>query len=136
MAPVPAGQVRVQAQVLRTGKSTSHVQAQLVDGTQVLCSALGIFGAARESEVRLAPAWAAVEGQPRTFPYIPGVTPAFSRHFSVRWLRGGMPGTGATLPENVIEIDMQDECAATEAHVLAIADFVPPVALSLLRKRA
>lgn len=136
MAPVPPGEVRVQAQLLRSGKSTSHVQAQIVDGAQVLCTAIGIFGTARESPVKLAPAWAAVDGKPREFPYVPGVTPSFTQHFSVRWLRGGMPFTGATQPENVIEIDMRDGGYASEAHVLAIADFIPPLALSLLKKPA
>ncbi len=51
-------------------------------------------------------------------------------------LRGKPPFTGDTLTEQVIAIGMKEAGNATEAHVLAIADFIPPVALSLLKKPA
>jgi hypothetical protein len=85
--------------------------------------------------VRVTPKQAAVESaKPMTFGYMPGITPAFTQHFSARWLRGGFPFSGATLPQNIVELDLKDSGPASEAHVLALADFMPPVALSLLKK--
>ena len=66
------------------------------------------------------------------YPWIPGVTPAFTQHFMARWIVGGPPRTGITVPEAVIELAMRDQGNATESHVLAMADFIPPVALSHL----
>jgi hypothetical protein len=36
----------------------------------------------------------------------------------------------------VVDVDMNDDGPATESHLLAIADFIPPVALSLLSQPA
>ncbi len=135
LAPVPAGRVTIGAQVLRTGKNAVHVEGRLVDGAQPLAILIGVFGAARESVVRVAPKQAPAESvKPMTFGYVPGVTPAFTQHFSARWLRGGFPFSGATLPQNIIELGLKDAGPTSEAHVLALADFIPPVALSLLKK--
>jgi hypothetical protein len=133
-APVPAGEVRVQAEVLRTGSSTSQVEARLTDGARTLAVFLVVFGAARDSEVALAPPQPSLDSNaPIEVPFVPGVMPSFTQFFSARWLRGGLPFTGSEVPEAVIEVDMQDDAAtAGEAHVLAIADCLPPVALSLL----
>lgn len=135
LAPVPAGPLRLQAQVLRAGKSATHVEARLVDGAQTLCIVIGVFGAARPSAVRVEQAQPAVEGgKPIEFPFVAGVTPAFSQHFAVRWLRGGLPFSGSPQTQNVVEIGLRDDAAASEEHVLAIADFIPPIALSQMRQ--
>lgn len=137
MAPVPAGAVRVRAKVLRQGKSAIHVEARLEDGAQTLCLLMGVFGAGRVSTVAITPRQEPVENRkPLEFRHIPGVTPNFTQHFPSRWLRGGLPFSGHVLPQAVIEIDMQDAGPVSEYHVLAIADYIPPVALSLLKNPA
>lgn len=155
LAPVPAGVVRVRARVLRQGKSAIHVEARLEDGAQTLCLTVGVFGAGRASAIALMPRQPVVENpKPLEFRHIPGVTPNFTQHFSAapgasaggvhsshgrqpsRWLRGGLPFSGHALPEAIIEINMQDRGPVSEYHVLAIADFIPPVALSLLKSPA
>lgn len=135
MAPVPAGAIRLQVQVLRAGKSATHVEARLMDQGQTLCIVIGVFGTSRPSAVRLSPAQPAVAcDKPVVFPFIPGITPSFTQHFAVRWLRGGLPFSGSTSPQNVVEIGLRDEGVASEEHVLAIADFIPPIALSMLKQ--
>lgn len=137
IAPVPAGLVRARAQVLRAGKSAIHVQAQLFDGENILCIVVGVFGASRPSAVTIIPRQPVVEApRPLDFPFVPGITPSFTRHFSMRWLRGGLPYTNSALSQAVIELGMHDAGTATEAHVLAIADVIPPLALSMLKKPA
>ena len=135
LAPVPAGTVSVRAQILRSGKSATHVEARIVDGEQTLCLLVGIFGASRPSKVERVPQQPLVPCEkPRVFPYIEGLTPAFTRHFSMIWLRGGMPCTGATLPENVLELGFKTDTGPTnDMHVLALADVIPPIGLSLLK---
>lgn len=134
-APVPGGCVRAQAQVLRRGKSTLHVEARILNGSETLALVVGVFGTARESVVSVAPQQAVVDASKAIeFRYIPGVTPAFTQHFASRWLRGSLPFTGSDTREIVVEIAMRDNGNASEGHVLAIADLIPPIALSHLRK--
>src|SRR3546814_7909268 len=49
ISPVPGGPLRIVARVLRSGKSATHVEADLYDGGQIACRTLGIFGLPRES---------------------------------------------------------------------------------------
>src|SRR5437868_11178722 len=51
IAPIEAGAMRARARVLRTGKNTAHVEAQLLNGEQVQASMIGVFGAGRQSAV-------------------------------------------------------------------------------------
>lgn len=132
LAPV-AGLVRARAQVLRIGKSATHVEARIVDGTATLALVIGVFGTARSSVVAVAPTQPPIKADHSLeLPYIPGVVPIFTQHFAARWLRGMPPFTGDTGCDHVLEVEMRDEGQATEAHVVAIADYIPPLALTHL----
>lgn len=135
--PIPVGDVCVRAQVLRTGKSAIHVLAHLLEGERILCIVIGVFGAGRASKVAVTPTRPVVENsKPISFPFIQGVTPNFTQHFSMRWLRGTPPFTNNPETRAVIEAGIRDSGPATDAHVLAIADVIPPLALSMLKTPA
>jgi hypothetical protein len=137
VAPIPAGAVHIQARVLRTGKHATHVEARIVDGESPLALATGVFGRPRPSTVAVSPPPPApVEGTGSQIPSIPGLTPNFMQHFAARWLRGGLPFTGHTGTEHVVEVSMRDDGPTTEGHLVAIADFVPPLGLCRLRSPA
>lgn len=137
VAPVPGGAVRAKAQLLRTGKSATHVEARIVEGDQTLAVFLGVFGAPRASALRIRPSPAPLAQSRRIeFRHVPGVTPSFTQHFEPAWLRGLPPFTGDTQTDHVLEVGMRDPGPVTEAHVLAIADFIPPLGLSHLRAPA
>ena len=131
VAPVLTGTVHVRARILRAGKNVIHVEGSLVDGEQSACVVVGVFGSSRKSQIEVTPRQHALEAAaPFDFPSVRGVTPEFTRYFTMRWLRGGPPYTGITLPHAVIEVGINDSGKATEEHVVAIADAIPPVALS------
>lgn len=133
VAPPSGERVQASARVLRQGKSATHVEAHLLEGENVLAVVLGVFGAARPSVVSQHPRMQPVTAeQPKVQRYIPGRSPTFTQHFSATWLRGGMPYSGTSQNEAVIEIGMPDETVSSEAHVVALADFIPPLALSYL----
>jgi Thioesterase-like superfamily len=67
-------------------------------------------------------------------PWIPGATPNFTQHFRARWVVGAPPRSGDTNADSVIELAMRDQGNATEYHVVAMADFIPPIALSHLKE--
>jgi len=136
LSPVPAGSVAIRAARLRRGRSAMHVEASLCDGEQVLCRLLGVFGSARASVLDFRPeqppvvATAAKEVQ-----YVEGLMPAFAQHFRVRWLRGEPPYSGGSQRQSVLQLSLRDEGRPDETHVLAFADFIPPIALSLFDRQ-
>lgn len=138
LAPVPAGTIRVQARLLRAGKNATHVEARLYDGEQTLCLVVGIFGATRESVVNIRPEQPAVVAtrKPMLLPNIPGMTPAFLQHFDMRWLSGNLPFTGGTSAAAVIEVGFRQQGTMSELHLPSMADSIPPLAITLLKKPA
>lgn len=135
MAPPSTAVLTARATVLRAGKNTMHVEARLLDGEITLGVVIGVFGASRSSAVHRTLVQPVVEtATPVVFPYLPGVVPAMTQHFAATWLRGGLPYSGNPLPEIVANVDLRDVGVSTEIHVLALADFIPPVGLSALTK--
>lgn len=133
IAPVPAGPVRAVAQLLRSGKSAVHVQARLEDEHGgLLALVIGVFGTGRASRVAQAPALAADTGEsvPTPLPFLPGVTPNFMQHFAVSLRGGALPFSARPVTMNRFEVGVRDDGGISEWHLLALADFVPPVALS------
>lgn len=133
MAPPTNNIVSVQARILRSGKNTVHVEARMSEGETLLAIVIGVFGNARASTVVVMPKQLPVDAAaPIQMPFLPGVVPNFTQHFNAVWLRGQLPFTGDTQCQHVIEVGMKEQGLATEAHVIAIADFIPPIGLSHL----
>ena len=133
VAPVAEGVIDARARVLRQGKNATHVEARLVRGDETLAIVIGVFGQARSSKAARLPERPEVSiGDPLELPYVAGLLPAFTQHFAARWLRGALPYSGQPDHEQVVVVGMKDEGPVTHGHVVAIADFVPPVALSHL----
>jgi acyl-CoA thioesterase len=135
IAPV-AGELRVQARILRTGKNAIAVEARIGDADSTQALVIGVFGAKRSSAVSEALVPRAIEPKGAVgfeAPLDADGAPHFARHFKVRWVHGKFPFAGdASVTEQVLEIGMQDDGPTTEAHVVAIADFIPPIALTRL----
>lgn len=103
VGPVNPGVVQVDVTLLRQGKNIRQVQAQIVQidaqgQEQVAGVLLAAFGVARESTLpTLRPTQGAVaksieESFP--WPYIPGLTPPYTRHLEFRHAEGGIPFSG------------------------------------------
>jgi acyl-coenzyme A thioesterase PaaI-like protein len=134
VAPVAGGLVRAQAQVLRSGKSATHVEARIIDGAETATLVVGVFGTARSSTVAVTPVQPRLEAaQAIDLQFIPGLVPSFVQHFTARWLQGLPPFTGDTAREHVVEVGFLDDGPTTEGHVVGIADFIPPLAFSHLK---
>jgi acyl-coenzyme A thioesterase PaaI-like protein len=136
IAPVPGGPVGAKARVLRSGKNVTFVESRIVEGDEVRCMAVGAFGGRRDSVVALAPRQPAAATAGFEVPYEPGRRPAFTQHFLPRYIEGGIPYSGNGVSRQVIGLAMRDSGMATEAHVVAMADFIPPIALSYLSQPA
>ena len=132
-----AGRMTASATVLRAGGNAVHVEARIHGEDGVLATlAVGVFGKPRASAVAVTPVQPEVQpGQPVELRF-DGVVPSFIQHFRARWLRGSLPFTGGGDQSHVIEVGLRDDARASEAHVIALADFVPPLGLSYLRAPA
>lgn len=132
IAPMPVGEVWADAKILRTGKNATHVECRL-GGEELQALVIGVFGAPRSSVVHLMPPRPpAPTHEPMRFPFVPGVTPNFTQHLEVDLLQGSLPFSGATDPEQRLQIRLLDEGMADELHVPLYADFIPPIGLSYL----
>lgn len=137
VAPAAAGDLNVRPQVLRTGKSVTHVESRMYSGDHLTGIAVGVFGRGRPSRVHVVPHVAPVPPE-EARRAIPATAPQinFTQHFTMRWLRGDPPFAAATVPSAIIEVGIRDTGKTGEEHVIAIADAIPPVALSLLQAPA
>ena len=133
VAPVPAGPVTIVARTLREGRSATQIEASLCDGEQTLCRLVGVFGRARPSALNFQPEQPPVEmtAPARELRYVEGRMPAFMQQFRARWLRGDLPFSGGHQRDSVLQISLRDKGMPDETHVLAFADFIPPIALSM-----
>jgi acyl-CoA thioesterase len=135
-APVTE-EVQVRTALLRQGKSATLAEARILDGDATAVLVTGFFGAPRDSAVRFVPAiLAPPPALARRLPYVPGRTPSFTRHFEVTILQGSLPFQGVADTRAVYEVSLRDAGPVTEAHVVALADYVPPLALSHLTRPA
>jgi hypothetical protein len=137
VAPIPPGEVRLSSRLLRAGKNTAQVESRILQDGNTAAIAVAVFGASRPSRVRVMPERPAIDASAAfDMPHVPRVLPNFAQHFDVKWLRGGLPFTGASIPEASIELGMPGEETTTAEHIVAIADMPPPVALNYLDARA
>ncbi|MEY4765160.1 MAG: hypothetical protein RI907_1833 [Pseudomonadota bacterium] len=146
VGPVAAGTFEVDVCLLRQGKNVRQVQARITqnapDGTpQVAGVMVGVFGLGRPSAIPLlmpAPPDVTTDAE-RAFlwPYIPGVTPDFTRHMEVRHAQGVTPFTGATewYSRSFARLRQHADVDAELTTVL-LADVGPTPALATLSKPA
>jgi len=127
--------VSFEVEVLREGKAVSQVLGRAVQDGQVVTLVQGSFGAGRESRIAVqadpAPQAKAVEVC-QELPYIPSVTPEFTRFLAMRWAFGGMPFTNNQSREMGGWVRLRDQSSAepaNEAHLLALVDAWPPAVL-------
>ncbi len=140
IAPVGGGDVRVIARILRTGKSVTHLEARLMQGEDTACLVVGIFGAARESAIRMPMSVREAPQGPeglKDLPFAKGIAPNFTQHFHWRWATGGWPYCGSTEPFTRIWLKHRAPTGSglfdAEIAFVALADAVPSPALSMMK---
>jgi acyl-CoA thioesterase len=134
LAPVSAdAPATARAEILRAGKSVTHVRAWLEQGGRRCFEVLALLGHSRHSRVEhdsnlefpVAPEDA------RLMPYVPGRTPNCIRHYQVRWAKGQPPFTGAEDPGAVIYARTAADRPYSESEFLGLTDVIPTPLISL-----
>ncbi|WP_423823512.1 thioesterase family protein [Salinisphaera sp. SPP-AMP-43] len=134
----PAGaRVAIQPTLLRRGKSTAFIAADMSSDGEPAVRSLFCFGANRESALNfrgaVAPSVSAPEQGDRFFEDAQGrnLGPSFAQHFETRRVGGALPMSASPEPEFLVWIRHRDE--AVDPGVLglvALADAIPPAAMA------
>jgi acyl-CoA thioesterase len=135
IAPVPVGAVSATAEVLRQGKSVAQLEARILVDGKVAFIAIGIFGVVRQTlitEQTIAPTASGIPEDGQDWPDEDGQRPAFSRNFDYRWGRGTGPYSGSVHRDGQIYVRFRDDAVRSEAHLICVADAIPPSGLSRL----
>jgi acyl-CoA thioesterase len=139
VGPIAPGAVDVRTEILRAGGSLTHGQARLVQDGQVMGVVQAAFGATRPTRIVLPSPPAPIVSGPedaRPFPYLPGITPAFTQHFEHRWTVASLPFTGGTTPHVQGWVRLREPGAMDAATVLALLDSWPPPVWSVFDRPA
>uniref|UniRef100_B0T5W5 Acyl-CoA thioesterase n=1 Tax=Caulobacter sp. (strain K31) TaxID=366602 RepID=B0T5W5_CAUSK len=127
-----AGELEIRTQVLRRGKSTLFMGVDLMGEQGLATRAILTFGAARESRIAHrdlpAPAAIAPKEAPDFFPG--GAGPNFTQQFEFK-RAGGSPIGQPGAPDFLVWIRHKDPAARSLAALVALADALPPPALTL-----
>jgi hypothetical protein len=131
------GSLTIRPTILRKGKSTIFIGAELMGEAGLATRATFCFGAARQSSVtygRLtAPEVAEPDACPQFFRKLPGLK--FAQHFDGRLAGGSFPFSGADDPTITLWMRHQDEAEPNSTSALiALTDAPPPAALLLFKE--
>lgn len=143
VGPVSPGHFDIEVVLLRQGKNIRQVQARVLQADesgrdQVGGVLLGVFGAARASalpELRLSqPPVAKDPDAALLWPYVPGMTPAFTQHLEFRQAEGGVPFTGSVESHSrtYVRLRVADDID-DELQSVVLADAGPTPALAQLK---
>ena len=133
------GDVVISPSVLRRGKSSAFVNADLVTEAGIMARCIFTFGAKRASALdqrsRQRPDVQGPEACPSFFGS--GRRPTFANHFNVRLAAGQPPMSGAERGDMVLWLRHKDEGALwNPTTLLSIADAPPPAAMSMMTEPA
>lgn len=136
LAPVVAGSVRGEAQVLRQGRNITFMEVRLYQADSVVARATFVLAKALPSTLDVPAPPAPSIPEPETLnpmPYIEGVVPEFTQHVDMRWADGHLPFSGSTAPEFTGAFRYRVPLGSCEG-VLALLDTFPPPSLSMAKK--
>ncbi|MDZ4386889.1 MAG: thioesterase family protein [Moraxellaceae bacterium] len=140
VGPATAGNIDLDSQLLRSGKSASQAHCIARQNDQAVAAMLCAFAEDRPSEIHVlapqAPAFAAPDTLP-VLPYIPGITPEFTQQFEFRWADGDLPFTGSASADIGGWVRFRDPPnTLTAAAIVALVDAWPPATASQFRQPA
>ncbi|MEM8635950.1 MAG: thioesterase family protein [Pseudomonadota bacterium] len=131
------GDLRANASLLREGKNTAYITADLSGENGIGSHATFVFGAHRDSPINHwnAPELPSDAGEPeeKTSFFPEGVGPAFTQQFDIQFAFGSVPMSGAETADLGLWMRHKDRAAPDDiTALLAIGDTPPPAAMALL----
>jgi acyl-CoA thioesterase len=140
VAPGTPGPARVQAELLRQGRSASQSLARISQQDGVCTLIQASHGAPRQSVIAIDAATAPAlpgPGEGQVLPWLEGVVPEFTRHFELVFVQGGLPFSGEGRGDMAGWVRFREPPARIDIpHVLALLDAWPPAVLPMYRQPA
>jgi len=139
VGPVSSGPLTLESEVLRQGKSVSHVLGRGIQDGECKVIVQGSFGAARESLIDVSGPAPKVERVPelcKKLPYSEGVTPAFTRHFDYRYATQFPFSASKDQHLQGYLRFAEPEPVMTTAHLIGLVDGWPPTTLPMFEAPA
>ncbi|NQV69177.1 MAG: thioesterase family protein [Pseudohongiella sp.] len=137
IAPLPAGQVRVDSKIQRQGKNVTQCSAEVIADSVVCLQAMAVFGNPREAF--RAPSLIKADPIPREkgipFSTHENSLPRFLQYFEGCWVGGGIPFSGDYKP--YLKMWVRHKSKLTDfptEKIVTLADIPPPVVLSHFEK--
>ncbi|HST81834.1 MAG TPA: thioesterase family protein [Kineosporiaceae bacterium] len=137
IAPLPAGPVEVDVELLGAGKAVTQLTVSFRSGGVLGARVHVVAGASRVSALRVETGpTEMVEGDPVEqgidLPYVPGVMPDFGQHMEYRWCSEAFPFTGGG-PETARVNGWARHRTVAEGleAMIALLDAWPPVVLPM-----
>ncbi|MCB9744648.1 MAG: thioesterase family protein [Alphaproteobacteria bacterium] len=128
VGPLGPGPARADVEVLRQGRSLSHLRARVSQEGQTCAEVLAAFGATRPSLLQRPgpppPPAPPPESLP-AMPYLEGVTPAFTQHWDIRWASPDLPFSGGTAAYILGWVRCRDGGPVDAAVLVAMMDAWP-----------
>lgn len=127
---------KISTQELRSGKSVSHFQGQIIQEDKLVTQVAACFSKNRESKIVVDTASKELgePGEGKRLPYIKGLTPEFTQHIDFAYHSGGFPFTNSK--DNYLHgwMRFKDiEGELSNAHLVALIDAWPPATTIKLR---
>jgi len=140
IGPMVPGDVTIRLELLREGRSVSQAEARIMQADKICCTVQCCFGGDRESVVKLA-ALARPEVQDpvsiQPFPFIPGLTPEFTKMVDYRQTAGQFPFSNSKQDQLQGWLQFNDGVGVpAEEMIVALGDAWPPTALQRVPKPA
>jgi acyl-CoA thioesterase len=134
-APAAPGDVAIDIELLRSGRSLLHAQARIFQGSQTCAVLVGAYGDSRPSPVRTGPVQPpelpAPDSIPR-LPFIEGAMPTFTQHFDYRWASKNLPFSRAAEGQIGGWVKALGVERVDDAVCAALADSFPAPSLPLM----
>ncbi|MEX0965529.1 MAG: thioesterase family protein [Pseudohongiellaceae bacterium] len=133
IAPIPAGEITAEAQLLRQGKNVTQCSASVISEGQTGLQAMAVFGNSREA---YKPPSAPLQQLPEktnglAFSDRAKRLPHFLQYFDGYWMDGGMPFSGDYKPYLKLWARHKQGLSRFPIEkIVMIADIPPPVLLS------
>jgi acyl-CoA thioesterase len=135
VGPALAGEVRIDAEILRVGKAVTIASARVWSDGKIAATLTGIYGAPRATAISIKPHTSSgvrrVDELPEPDAGAMG-GPSFLQHFGFRWAEGTRPFTGTSLRTSKTYVRHKDPAPIRESHVVALIDCIPSVILQLM----
>jgi acyl-CoA thioesterase len=130
----------IEVSFLSKGRTVTQMEGRAIQKDKTAAIVLAGFGIERESSIIINDAKSPILPPPEKgiiLPYLPDITPDFTKNFDYRWGIGNIPFTGSKNSDVGGWMRFSEAPAQfTDAHLIALIDIWPVGTLSMLKKHA